>query len=280
LKVILSTACALLSVAALADTLEAEAQPKALQLDGQAQPSANQLLRDVVAGLPMDPIHVSGELLVRKRRGVPVASFGFELDADWGATPAQASYRIRDAFGQTLEQLTITHDRDTAYQYATGDPLQPAELPNLSGSIQGTDLSWIDLTLAYLWWPGGKIAGEESIRSFDCYIVDIPAPGNGSQRSGVRGQKSETEITPHSPQSTPPSPQSTYSRVRLWIGKKARMMLQAEGYDANDEIVRRLWVRSCKKVDDQWIIKDMEVQHYPVVHRTKLRVNEVKAKNP
>ena len=272
--------------------LGGQAQPKALQLGGQAQPSADQLLRDVVAGLPMDPIHVSGELLVRKRRGVPVASFGFELDADWGATPPQASYRIRDTFGHTLERLTITHSRDTAYQYAAGDPLQPAELPNLSGSIQGTDLSWIDLTLAYLWWPGGKIVGEESIRSFDCYIVDIPAPEDGSQRSEVRGQKPQSTPhsplptvhsplpTVHSPPSTPHSPQSTYSRVRLWIGKKAHMMLQAEGYDADDEIVRRLWVRSCKKVDDRWIIKDMEIQRYPVIHRTKLRVNEVKAKHP
>ena len=259
MKVILSTACVLLSVAALADPL----------VD---HPEADQLLRDVVAGLPTDPIHVSGDLLVRKQRGVPVASFGFELEADWGATPPQATYCIRDVFGRTLERLTITHGSDTPYQYGTGDPIQPTEFPHLSGPIQDTDLSWIDLTLAYLWWPGGKVVGEESIRSFDCYIVDIPAPPSTPHCP---------PSTPHCPPSTPHSPPSApYSRVRLWIGKKAHMMLQAEGYDANGEIVRRLWVRSCKKVDDEWMIKEMEVQRYPVVHRTKLRVNEVETKTP
>jgi len=255
LKLILSTACVLLSVAALADT--PEATPKAPQSEGQVQPSADQLLRDVVARLPTDPIHVSGELIVRKRRGVPVASFGFELNADWGALPPRASYHIRDAFGRDLEQLTITHAGNATYDYRVGSPPQQAGLPDLSGPIQKTDLSWTDLTLAYLWWRGGTVVGEESIRTFDCYILDVPAPQTANQ-----------------------GPQSTYSRVRLWVGKKAPLLLQAEGYGADGKLLRKLWVRSCKKIDEQWMIKEMEIQRYPVAHRTKLRVNEVETKAP
>ncbi len=281
MKVILSAAFMLLSVAALADV--SEAQPTSDQSGGQVQPTAEQLLRDVVARLPVDPIHVSGQLLVRKRRGVPVSSLGFDLKAYWGESPARASYHIRDAFGGSLEKLTITHDGSASYGYEVGDPLHEAELPDLSGTIQNTDLSWIDLTLAYLWWPNGKIVGEESIRTFDCYILDIPAP-RGSDPSSVTSHQAEGLAVPRRPSERPRSiqPRGTtnlgappYARVRLWISKKARMMLQAEGYDADDKLLRKLWVRSCKKIDDQWMIKDMEIQSYPVVHRTKLRVTEV-----
>lgn len=192
-----------------------------------------------------------------------MASFGFELDAHWGATPARARYHIRDAFGRDLEQLTITHDGNASYDYAVGSPPQTTALPDLSGAIQETDLSWIDLTLAYLWWPGGSIVGEESIRTFDCYIVELLAPTTRS----LQPEAASSEALP-------------YAKVRLWIAKKSHMMLQAEGYDADNEIVRRLWVRSCKKIDEQWMIKEMEIQRYPVAHRTKLRVNEVKTKTP
>ncbi len=243
MKMILSTACVLLSVAALAETSE-------------VKPTADALLKSVVANLPTDPLHVSGDLVVRKRRGVPLATYGFELDAKWGSKPPRARYRIRDAFGRSLEELTITHSTKTVYRHAAGDPPSETTLTDLSRPIQDTDLSWMDLSLSFLWWPNGSVVGEESIRTFECYVVDIDAPAD------THGK------------------QSGYTRVRLWISKKALMLLQAEGYNADGDVVRRLWVKSCKKVDEQWMIKEMEVQRYPVVHRTKLRVVEVTVDQP
>jgi hypothetical protein len=68
--------------------------------------------------------------------------------------------------------------------------------------------------------------------------------------------------------------------VRLWIEEKIRVLLQAEGYDAQGEAVRRLWVQSCKKINDRWMIKDMEIQQYPEIHRTRLTVRDVKPQPP
>jgi len=255
LKWILSTAFVLLSAAAIADSVE-------------LQPSADQLLRDVVSQMPTDPIHVTGELLVRKRRGVLLASLGFELQAHWGGKPASASYTVRDAFGHSLEQLTITYAPETSYRYATGDPLQEAPLGSLSQVIQDTDLSWMDLTLAFLWWPDGDVIGAENLRTFDCYIVEIMAPSAAANPAGPP----DAAAAPLAPLTARPSP---YARVRLWISKKSHLMLQAEGYAGDGTLMRRLWVQSCKKINDQWMIQDMEVQHYPAVHRTKLHVDDV-----
>ena len=56
-----------------------------------------------------------------------------------------------------------------------------------------------------------------------------------------------------------------------------RMLLQAEGYSEDGNLVRRLWVKGFKKINERWMIKDMEIQSYPYRHRTRLRVREVAA---
>ncbi len=261
MKLILSTALVLLSVATLADATN-------------VQFSADQLLRNVVAQLPTDPIQVSCDLLVRKQRGIPLATFKVTLDAQWGATPPRACYTIHDAFGRALEKLTITHGQPPNYHHTAGDPLRDAPLEDLSLPIQKTDLSWVDLSLAFLWWPGGTLVGEESIRTFDCYIVEIKAPTTQSPSQVV--STAETRTQNSEPKTQNPTP---YATVRLWISKKTHMMLQAEGYDAKGNIKRRLWVKSCKKINEHWMIKVMEIQHYPAIHRTKLRVTDVTSLN-
>ena len=215
--------------------------------------TADQLLRDVVTQLPSKPITVSGKLLVRRRRGVPVANYLFELKADWGKRPARAIYRINDNFGSPLEQLTIIHGAKNSYQYSSGDPLQPSVLKSLSAPIQKTDLTWTDITLSFLWWTGGKIVGEESIRTFDCYIIEVNAPKNS---------------------------ESTYASVKIWISKKSHLMLKAEGFDTKNKLARRLWIKSCKKIKDEWMIKDMEIQQYPKKQITKLRVLNISKTEP
>jgi hypothetical protein len=52
------------------------------------------------------------------------------------------------------------------------------------------------------------------------------------------------------------------------------MFLRAEGLDAKGKQVRILWIKSFKKINDRWMLKDLEVQASPI-HRTKLVVREV-----
>jgi len=212
--------------------------------------TAQQLLDNALAQLPGKPIVISGDIIVRKRRGVVVRKRKFEISVNWGASPVVARYAIRDESGKDLEQLIITRKSGSApeFKYAKGSPLKPADTPDLLETVQGSDMTWLDLTLSFLWWKNGTIKGSDEIRGFKCYMVDIPAPKDSS------GQ---------------------YARVRLWIGKKINVMLQAEGYDSTNKLLRRLWVRSCKKIDNTWMVKDMEVQRFPVIHRTKLHINEV-----
>lgn len=223
-------------------------------------PSGQRILDLVASQLPMDPLLISGRMVVRKQRGVVLKEVRFDMNLNWGAKPATATYTIRDMAGRSLEQLVVTRDGNGAnkYTYSAGDPLAGVPVPNIHTPVQSTDATWADMTLAFLWWKNGVTVGTDSVKGFDCYLVDVPA------------QKAPDEVT-HAALATSP-----YAKVRLWIEQKHCLMLQAEGYDTSDRAVRRLWVRSVKKINNRWMIKDMEIQGPSPVHRTKLVVDTVR----
>ncbi len=240
---------------------EADAADDADDVD--ASLTVEQLMDSVVGVFPREPLDIRGTFLVRRRRGVVVGERAFAMTVNWGAEPSTAFYRVMDEGGRhPVEEMSLIRrrGRPTVWRYRTGTPLQEQPLPDLYGSIQGSDVSWMDLSLSFLWWPGGAFAGEDRVRGYACHIVEIPAP----KGNAIEGRPSE----------------EAYAKVRLWIEKKQRMLLQAEGYDAEGVLIRRLWVRSVRKIDERWMIKDMEVQRYPAAHRTKVTIQEVTESDP
>jgi len=228
-------------------------------------PSAQELLEAVIARLPAEPLRMTGELTVRRRKGIVERQLGFTLAVHWGRDPAMAVYTIRDAFGNTLEQLTLTRPRGQApgFQYSAGNPLQTRPLPDLFAPIQQSDISWMDLGLSFLWWPGGRITGSDETLGRPCYVVVVPAPPAavppGAAARGSAGAG------------------AAYHAVRLWIDREMPMLLRAEGLAADGRVIRRLWVKSVKKINDRWMVKDLEVQQTPSPHRTKLTIHDVEA---
>lgn len=212
------------------------------------------ILAQVRARLPREPLTLEGELQIRKRKGVIAGTMQIEVFLDLASDPSRARYTILDAVGRKLEQLTVTRPSEgpPRYEYERGFPLAPAEIPDLSAAIRDTDISWTDLTFRYLWWAGAEQVGEDQVLGQPCLIVDVPAPAG------------EGKATP-----------GRYARVRLWIHRSLHVVMRAEGYAEDGRILRRLWVKSLKKIDDRWMIKDMEVASYPPAHRTRFRVRDV-----
>ena len=172
-----------------------------------AYPPAQELLDTVTASLPAVPVLVKAQIQSRNAGGEVERSFGADMRLDWHGRPPSAKYTIRDAFGDTLEGLNIVWPEagPREFRYFKGDPPVAAKLENLYGAIQGTDIGWMDLSLSYLWWRGGKTVGAEKIKGRYCYIVDLRAP------AGEAGE---------------------YAGVRLWIDPQIRILLQAAAYDA------------------------------------------------
>ena len=211
------------------------------------EPSAQDLMDNMVARLPREPITITGDIILRKRRGVVLRELKFQMKLDWGGEPATAQYIIMDALGARLEELNVSREKgkQPQFSYSSASAAGTAA-PPLSGPIQGTDLSWTDLTLSFLWWKGNAIVGREEIRGRPCYIVAATPGWAGA------GQ---------------------YAKVHLWVDEELNMLLQAKGFDSEGREIRSLWVKGFKKINDKWMIKDMEIQSSPE-HRTKLLIND------
>ena len=209
----------------------------------------NPELNGVIAVLPDVPMVVRGDLIKRNAKGRVEETFRIEMVLDWKADVPTARYTIRDAFGASLQHLAITwaSAENPEYQYFEGQPLRAQPTPPLNQAIQDTDITWLDLSLSFLWWPGGETRGTGKVRGRECHIIDVPAPEN--QVHLLDG-------------------------VRLWVDTKIGIVMRAEGFSSGNELKRRMEVKSFKKIRDRWIIKDIDFQTFPEKTKTTLLVRD------
>ena len=216
-----------------------------------AYPEAGELLAGVLKGLPNVPVAITAQLQSKNRNGDLEKALTAEMQLDWRGRPPTARYTIRDAFGGNVSGLNITWRSDGTrdLRYFTGPALVAGTLPALDTAIEGTDITWMDLSLSFLWWTGGRTVGSEKIKGRSCYVVDLPAPSGSGSCTGAR----------------------------LWIDPEIHLLLQAAMYDRQGQLLRLLEVKSFKKVRDLWIIQNIDVQSFPVHHKTSLRVRQAEA---
>jgi hypothetical protein len=209
----------------------------------------NPELNGVVSVLPDVPMVVRGDLIKRNAKGRVEETFRIEMVLDWKADVPTARYTIRDAFGDSLQHLAITWTsaENPEYQYFEGQPLRAQPTPPLNQAIQDTDITWLDLSLSFLWWPGGETRGRGKVRGRECHIIDVPAPENQVH---------------------------LFDGVRLWVDTKIGIVMRAEGYTDDTTLKRRMEVKSFKKIRDRWIIKDIDFQTFPEKTKTTLLVRD------
>jgi hypothetical protein len=227
-------------------------------INSEKELSAKQLIRDVLIQLPQERLNIDGSISVLKWGSGIQSKLKFATVLDLTANPSFAQYTIFDTFGRALEQLTITRAGSSPpeFSYASGQPLVLRPTPNLSKTIRNTDITWLDLTLSFLWWKPEQHIDTDSIRSRDCYVIKVRRPAD-------KNTDIKENIT-------------THSAARLWIDKKAHVLMQAEAINSDDKAIRRLWVKSIKKINGRWMIKDMEVAGSSADTRTRLTVRNVK----
>jgi len=185
--------------------------------------STNATPRELVmscrALVPAD-VELCGRIVLRNRKGIPQAEHAYVLTRKTGQTSLQID----------------------------GKPYAPpasSQAPQPSQTLLGTDVTWSDLTLDYLWWDDVSFDAAregETVHGQVCAVVVLKKDGR---------------------------------TVRIWVDRKTGALLQAEELEG-DHTVRRLWGTRIKKFGDRWMANVLEVETVGSGHRTKITVEELK----
>lgn len=161
-------------------------------------------------------VQLDGRIILRNRKGFSQAEYGYTLTRRNGETDLV----LRDS-----SSGEVKFERE--------------------GRILGTDVTWSDVTLDYLWWDDFSFDEEreaESVHGQKCAVVLMK-----------RGERT----------------------VRVWVDRKTGALMQAEEL-VGGKAVRRLWGTRIKKFGDRWVANVMEVETLGSGHRTKITVEDMK----
>lgn len=179
-----------------------------------AEPTALSLVETCRLMVPAD-VEIEGRIILRTRRGIVQAEYSYSLKRQAGET----ALSIRDKSGKPLEF-------------------------EKSGRILGTDVTWSDLTLDYLWWDNFGYDAEKESETVHGQMCDV-----------ILMRKDERA-------------------VRVWVDRKTGAMMQAEEI-ASGRPVRRLWGTRIKKFGERWAPNVLEVETTGSGHRTKIIVEKL-----
>ena len=185
--------------------------------------TARELVMNCRTMIPAN-VELSGRIILRNRKGISQAEHDYVLSRSNSTT-----------------RLTI--DGKEIPAPSASQTSQTSRTPQTS--LLGTDVTWSDIALDYLWWDDFSFDAEregETVHGQVCAVVLL--------KKGDR-------------------------TVRVWVDRKTGALMQAEELK-DGRAVRRLWGTRIKKFGERWMANVLEVETVGSGHRTKITVEELK----
>jgi hypothetical protein len=157
----------------------------------------------------------------------------------------QTGPTIRYAFTKPDEALQLRLDeKDSRLEEVTREGVEKVTPAQYDHKVRGTAVTYEDLALKFLYWPDAKVTGENSIRTRNCWKLELKAP----------------------------SRQSQYSNVWLWVDKSGGAIMRIDAYDWNAKMAKRFEVVSAQKIEGRWFLKEMRIEEFdPATGKVKTR---------
>jgi Outer membrane lipoprotein-sorting protein len=180
--------------------------------------------------------------------------------ADAMKRPTEASFRMI-ADGSNLryvfsdpEPVTLhikMGETDSELMQTGGTDAGKFTPANFSKKILGTDLSYEDLALKFIYWSRGAVEGEDHMKTMDAWRIRLQAPPGG---------------------------RSAYKEVVLWVGKSNGALVRADGFDAAGKLTKRFEVVSAQVVRGLWVLQRLRIETYDpatgkLISRTRMTID-------
>ncbi len=130
--------------------------------------------------------------------------------------------KVRIIFTTPFSQVWIRSEREDQWK------MLPEE--GWDYRVLGTDVTYRDLALDFLNWRPVYLLGKGSAKTLPAYVLE--AWNSSARPSGIE-------------------------KVKFWVSCEHFVLVQAEAYNSDGEVVRRLDVNGVQRIGDFWTIKEM-----------------------
>lgn len=141
---------------------------------------------------------------------------------------------IRFIFNEPAQVILLDtrEQRFALYEGIDGAELKPVPAAKYGEAVRGTDVTYEDLSMRFLYWPGARIIAQEKLK------------GRDTIRVGLRN----------------PDGAGNYATAEVWIDKLSGGMMKMIGYDRSGRAIRKFEVLSGKKFGDIWMVDEMRIE--------------------
>ncbi len=141
---------------------------------------------------------------------------------------------IRFVFNDPAQVIMVDtrNERFALLEGVGGGEIKPVPPSRYGETIRGTDVTYDDLSMRFLYWPDARIVSQEKLKGRDTIRVRIRNPDGAG----------------------------AYASVEVWIDKISGGMLKMIGNDASGRAVRRFEVLHGKKFGDVWMVDEMRIE--------------------
>lgn len=186
-----------------------------------ALPSAREILESVRLQQAQQQIELEGQL----RESGKVIPFRL----------TQTGPVVRYSFSDPDEALQLRlGENDSRLEEVTREGVEKITAAQFDRKVRGTGVTYEDLALKFLYWPDARVTGENSIRTRNCWKLELKAP----------------------------SRQSQYSNIYLWVDKAGGALMRIDGFDWKGQLAKRFEVISAQKIEERWFLKQMRIEEF------------------
>ena len=140
---------------------------------------------------------------------------------------------IRFRFENPIQILNLDlKDKGFILREALKGSDRPVPKAKYSEKIRGTDITYEDVSMRFLYWPNPAKLEDEDVNHRNCWRLRL----NNPDASGA------------------------YGVAYIWVDKGSGSLMQMHGFDRQGKLIKRYKVISGMKVRNGWMLKQMRIE--------------------